>query len=68
VSTPVWAGDTVEFDNGLTMDWSVTTSYGVGVRTGSQSDRLMPINADYANRNFDRGSLTTNREFPTEEQ
>jgi len=52
----------------LTMDWSVTTSYGVGVRTGSQSDRLMPINADYANRNFDRGSLTTNREFPTEEQ
>jgi len=62
VSTPIWAGDTVEFDNGTTMDWSVTTSYGVGVRTGKQSDRLLSSpNADDANRNFDRGSLTTNR-------
>ncbi|RWU18224.1 hypothetical protein DM813_26600 [Pseudomonas alkylphenolica] len=62
VSTPVWAGDTIEFDNGLTMDWSVTTSYGIGVRTGSQSDRLLGnANADDADRNFDRGSLTTNR-------
>jgi hypothetical protein len=61
VSTPVWAGDTIEFDNGLTMDWSVTTSYGMGVRTGSQSDRLLTINADDANRNFDSGGLTTNR-------
>ena len=61
LSTPVWAGDTVEFDNGATMDWSVTTSYGIGVRTGKPSDRLMTINADDANRNFDRGSLTTNR-------
>ncbi|VVO12137.1 DUF1302 domain-containing protein [Pseudomonas fluorescens] len=61
VSTPVWAGDTIEFDNGLTMDWSVTTSYGIGVRTGSQSDRLLTVNADDANRNFDSGSLTTNR-------
>ena len=26
-STPAWAGDTIEFDNGMTMDWSVTTSY-----------------------------------------
>ena len=61
VSTPVWAGDTIEFDNGATMDWSVTTSYGIGVRTGSQSDRLLTVNADDANRNFDSGSLTTNR-------
>lgn len=60
-STPAWAGDTIEFDNGMTMDWSVTTSYGIGVRTGKQSSRLMTINADDANRNFDRGSLTTNR-------
>ncbi|PRA24878.1 DUF1302 domain-containing protein [Pseudomonas poae] len=60
-SAPAWAGDTFEFDNGATLDWSVTTSYGVGVRTGKPSDRLMPINADDANRNFDRGSLTTNR-------
>ncbi|MFK3973359.1 DUF1302 domain-containing protein [Pseudomonas sp. NPDC087358] len=60
-STPVWAGDTLEFDNGMTMDWSVTTSYGVGVRTGQPSSRLQTVNADDANRNFDRGSLTTNR-------
>ena len=26
-----------------------------------QSDRLLGVNADDANRNFDRGSLTTNR-------
>ncbi|MGH8388015.1 MAG: DUF1302 domain-containing protein [Pseudomonas sp.] len=61
VSTPVWAGDTIEFDNGLTMDWSVTTSYGIGVRTADQSRRLLSVNADDANRNFDQGGLTTNR-------
>ncbi|MGE8410646.1 MAG: DUF1302 domain-containing protein [Pseudomonas sp.] len=60
-STPVWAGETIEFDNGATIDWSVTTSYGAGVRLGKQSDRLLGVNADDANRNFDRGSLTTNR-------
>ena len=58
---PALAGETIEFDNGATIDWSVTTSYGVGVRLGKQSDRLMGVNADDANRNFDRGSLTTNR-------
>lgn len=60
-STPAWAGETIEFDNGATIDWSVTTSYGAGVRLGKQSDRLLGANADDANRNFDRGSLTTNR-------
>ena len=61
VSTPVWSGETIEFDNGTTLDWSVTTSYGVGVRLNDQNDRLLGVNADDANRNFDRGSLTTNR-------
>lgn len=60
-SGPALAGETIEFDNGATIDWSVTTSYGVGVRLGKPSDRLMGVNADDANRNFDRGSLTTNR-------
>lgn len=60
-SAPVWAGDTIDFDNGMTMDWSVTTSYGLGVRTGKQSSRLQTVNADDANRNFDRGSPTANR-------
>ncbi|MBA1204977.1 DUF1302 domain-containing protein [Pseudomonas capeferrum] len=60
-STPAWSGETIEFDNGATIDWSVTTSYGIGMRLGKPSDRLLGVNADDANRNFDRGSLTTNR-------
>ena len=61
VSGPLWAGETLEFDNGATLDWSVTTSYGIGMRLGAPSDRLMGINADDPNRNFDQHSLTTNR-------
>ena len=61
VSSPVWAGDTIEFDDGTTIDWSVTTSYGIGMRLGNPSDRLMGVNADDPNRNFDQHSLTTNR-------
>ena len=56
------AGDTVYFDNGLTMDWSLTTSYGIGMRVDSPDDNLLAdINADDSNRNFDRGSLVTHR-------
>ena len=60
-ASPLWAGETIEFDNGATLDWSVTTSYGIGMRLGAPSDRLMGINADDPNRNFDQHSLTTNR-------
>ncbi len=60
-SAPAWAGDTIEFDNGATIDWSVTTSYGIGMRLGKPSDRLMGVNADDGDRNFNQGSLTTNR-------
>ena len=60
-ATQVSAGETIEFDDGTTIDWSVTTSYGMGVRLGKPSDRLMGANADDANRNFNQGSLTTNR-------
>ncbi|MFD2642729.1 DUF1302 domain-containing protein [Pseudomonas japonica] len=61
VATQVSAGETLEFDDGTTIDWSVTTSYGIGTRLGKQSDRLLGVNADDANRNFDRGALTTHR-------
>ena len=61
VSSPLWAGDTIEFEDGTTIDWSVTTSYGIGTRLGNPSGRLMGINADDPNRNFDQHSLTTNR-------
>ena len=60
VSTPLWAGEQIDFDNGATMDWSVTTAYGIGVRTGKQNPSLMTNpNADDADRNFKRGSLTS---------
>ena len=61
VTSPVWAGDTIEFEDGTTIDWSVTTSYGIGMRLGDPSSRLMGINVDDPNRNFDQHSLTTNR-------
>jgi hypothetical protein len=58
----VLAGDTVHFDNGATMDWSLMTSYGIGMRVDSPDDNLLvDINGDDANRNFDRGSLVTHR-------
>ena len=60
-AAPAGAGETIEFDNGATLDWSVTTSYGAGMRLGKPSDRLMTLNADDANRNFNEGSLTTHR-------
>lgn len=60
-ATSAWAGDTIEFDNGTTIDWTLTTSYGVGVRLGDQDKDLLTANGDDGNRNFDRGSLTTNR-------
>ena len=60
-ATQASAGETIEFDDGTTLDWSVTTSYGIGMRLGKPSDRLMGVNADDANRNFNQGSLTTHR-------
>lgn len=60
-STPAWAGETFEFDNGATIDWTLTTSYGLGVRLENQDRDLLTVNADDGDRNFDKGSLTTNR-------
>lgn len=60
-SAPVWAGETFEFDNGTTIDWSLTTSYGLGVRLENQDRDLLTRNADDGDRNFDKGGLTTNR-------
>ena len=61
VATPTWAGETIEFDNGATLDWTVTTSYGLGVRLASPDKDLLTLNADDGDRNFDKGSLVTNR-------
>lgn len=61
VATPAWCGETIEFDNGTTIDWTVTTSYGLGVRLSDPSSKLLTLNGDDGDRNFDKGSLVTNR-------
>ncbi len=65
VSGAAHAGETIEFDNGATLDWTLTTSYGMGVRMEDQDKALidgpLTINMDDGNRNFDKGSLVTNR-------
>src|SRR5690606_13360988 len=57
------AGETFRFDNGATLDWSVTTSYGLGIRMEDADSDLLDgqANADDGNRNFDRHSLMTHR-------
>jgi len=56
------AGETIFFGNGATLDWSLTTTYGMGVRLEKPSGTLLADrNADDGNRNFDRGSLTSNQ-------
>ena len=64
-SAAAQAGETIEFDNGATLDWTITTSYGIGVRTASPDSALIDgattINSDDGDRNFDKGSLVTNR-------
>lgn len=57
------AGETFRFDNGATLDWSVTTSYGLGIRMKDADSDLLDgqHNADDGNRNFDRHSLMTHR-------
>ena len=59
----VHAGETFRFDNGATLDWSVTTSYGLGIRMKNADSELLDgqANSDDGNRNFDRHSLMTHR-------
>lgn len=56
------AGETLRFDNGATLDWSMTTSYGIGMRMEGQDSKLLSqTNSDDGDRNFNKHSLTTNR-------
>lgn len=59
----VHAGESFYFDNGATLDWSVTTTYGLGMRMSDPDSDLLQgqANADDGNRNFDRHSLVTHR-------
>lgn len=61
-SSMIHAGETVYFDHGGELEWSVTTSYGIGVRMEDQDEKLIAdANADDGNRNFDKHSLTSHR-------
>ena len=56
------AGESVYFDHGGELSWSVTTSYGIGIRMEDQDDALIAgANTDDGNRNFDKHSLTSHR-------
>lgn len=61
----VQAGETIEFANGVSLDWTLTGSYGMGVRTEGRAKALtdgpLTLNMDDGDRNFDKGSLVTNR-------
>lgn len=58
VASMAHAGETIQFDHGANLKWSLTTSYGLGVRMEKQDKKLLGAEG---NRNFDRGSLTTHR-------
>ena len=58
VSSIANAGETIRFDHGGNLKWSVTTGYGFGIRMEKQDKKLLGAEG---NRNFDRHSLTTHR-------
>ncbi|SFU14039.1 DUF1302 domain-containing protein [Pseudomonas marincola] len=61
-SSPAIAGEPISLGDETTLNWSVTTSYGLGMRLSDQDSELLSnINGDDGNRNFDRHSLTSNR-------
>lgn len=56
------AGEPINFDDGAQLDWSVITTYGIGMRMRSPDAKLISDpNADDGDRNFDRHSLVSNR-------
>lgn len=52
------AGETIQFEHGGNLKWSLTTGYGLGIRMEKRDKKLLDAEG---NRNFDRGSLTTHR-------
>lgn len=62
MSAPASAGETISFSDGSTLDWSVVTTYGLGIRMRGQDSKLLgDANTDDGNRNFKRHSLTSHR-------
>ncbi len=67
VASMAHAGDTIEFENGVNLDWSVTASYNVAMRVAKPDPLLTGerwANAtryNDGNNNFDRWALVNNR-------
>lgn len=67
VSVAAQAGDTIEFENGVNLDWSVTASYNVAMRVAKPDplltgERYMwAVRYNDGNNNFDQWSLVNNR-------
>lgn len=60
--SPALAGEPVALGSDTTLSWSLTTSYGLGMRLSDQDSELLSnINGDDGNRNFDKHALTSNR-------
>lgn len=56
------AGEPISLGEETMLNWSVTTSYGLGMRLSDQDNKLLSnINGDDGNRNFERHALTGNR-------
>ena len=67
VSVAAQAGDTIEFENGVNLDWSVTASYNVAMRVAKPDPLLTgernmwAVRYNDGNNNFDQWSLVNNR-------
>lgn len=64
LASPAYAGDSIEFDNGVKLDWRLSTTYTVGARVEGQSGLLTGAKNAGANdgdNNFRKGALTANR-------
>lgn len=67
VSAAAQAGDTIEFENGVNLDWSVTASYNVAMRVAKPDPLLTgernmwAVRYNDGNNNFDQWSLVNNR-------
>lgn len=65
LAAPVFAGEQIEFDNGMKLDWRLNSTYTVSSRIEGR-DALLESEARFANgndgnNNFDKGALIANR-------
>lgn len=64
IASPAIAGEAIKFDNGMTLDWRVNSTYTLSTRLESRDHLLSGTSnpgGNDGNNNFDRGSLTANR-------